>query len=74
MPIRVKCRSCSKEIRLKDSAAGKTLKCPDCGGKVRVPEPEPVEEEWDEYGDEYGDEYEDDEYEAPQPLFCFKCI
>lgn len=63
MPIRVKCRSCSKEIRLKDSAAGKTIKCPDCGGKVRVPEPEPVEEEWDDYGDEYAD----DEYEAPQP-------
>ena len=62
MPIRVRCRSCSREIRLKDSAAGKTLKCPDCGGKIRVPEPESVEEEWDDYDDEY----EDDEYREPQ--------
>jgi hypothetical protein len=63
MPIRVKCRSCSKELRLKDGAAGKTIKCPDCDDPIRVPKAKPAEEEWDEYEDEY----EDDEYDEPQP-------
>jgi WD40 repeat protein/phage FluMu protein Com len=63
MPIRVKCRSCSKVLAVKDTAAGKTLKCPECGEPVRVPRPKPPEEE--EY-EEY-DEYDDAEYEAPQP-------
>ena len=64
MPIRVKCRSCSKVLGVKDSAAGKTLKCPQCGEPVRVPRPEPPEEEYEEY--DY-DEYDDAEYEEPQP-------
>lgn len=63
MPIRVKCRSCSKELRLKDNAAGKTIKCPDCEDPIRVPKAKPAEDEWDEYEDDY----EDDEYDEPQP-------
>ena len=67
MPIRVKCRSCSKVLTAKDSAAGKSLKCPACGEPIRVPRPKPPEEEYEEY-DEYDDgEYDDAEYEAPQP-------
>ncbi len=62
MPIRVKCRSCSKALAVKDSAAGKTLKCPECGEPIRVPRPKPAVEEYEEY-----DEYDDGEYEAPQP-------
>lgn len=64
MPIRVKCRSCSKVLTAKDSAAGKSLKCPACGEPIRVPRPKPPEEEYDEYDDA---EYDDAEYEAPQP-------
>jgi len=67
MPIRVKCRSWSKVLAVKDTAAGKTLKCPECGEPIRVPRPKPPEEEYEEY-DEYDDgEYDDEEYEAPQP-------
>ncbi|MDA1250731.1 MAG: WD40 repeat domain-containing protein [Planctomycetota bacterium] len=59
MPIRVKCRSCSKELRLKDSAAGKSIKCPECEAPIRVPQAKPADDEWDEY--------EEEEYDEPQP-------
>ena len=52
MPIRVKCRSCSNELRLKDTAAGKTIKCRKCDYPIRVPQ---ADSEWDSYGEE---EYE----------------
>ena len=60
MPIRVRCRSCTKELRLKDSAAGKTIKCPDCDDPVRVPRAKSVGEEWD-------DDYDKEEYDEPRP-------
>lgn len=37
MTIRVKCKSCGKIIKAKDSSAGKKGKCPDCGGPVKIP-------------------------------------
>ena len=40
MPISVICSSCGKRLKAKDDHAGKSLPCPNCGQKVRVPEPD----------------------------------
>ncbi len=45
---------------MRDSAAGKRVRCPECSKPVRIPEP--VIEEFDDYGD---DAYEDDPYDQP---------
>ncbi|QDT41694.1 hypothetical protein Pan241w_17570 [Gimesia alba] len=37
MSIRVTCSFCGKQIKAKDSAAGKKAKCPDCGGVIKIP-------------------------------------
>ncbi len=55
MAITVKC-DCGKTLKLKDNAAGKRLRCPDCGGSVEVPEQ-------DEYGEAY-EEVIEEEYES----------
>lgn len=68
MAIEVRCPSCSKLLRVKDSAAGKTGKCPSCGNKVKVPEPTYEAEEYDDSydfddggaSDSYGGGYDDD--------------
>ncbi len=40
MAIQVRC-SCGKELRAEDDEAGNSIRCPSCGGKVKVPdEPE----------------------------------
>lgn len=57
MPIVIQCR-CGKKTRVRDSVAGKRIKCPGCGQPVLVPQPE-VEE----YADVYEDEL--DPYTAP---------
>jgi phage FluMu protein Com len=41
MPIEVTCRGCGKVLRVKESLAGKSGKCPQCGKVIHVPEPEP---------------------------------
>ncbi len=38
--ILARCPDCAKGLKLKPSAAGKTVKCPACGAGVRVPEGE----------------------------------
>jgi len=38
--IRFQC-TCGKPLKVEDSVAGCTAKCPHCGNQVRVPEPEP---------------------------------
>ncbi len=38
MPIRAKCDSCGKAYSLKDSLAGKRIRCPACRGVVHVPQ------------------------------------
>ena len=40
MSIKISCESCFKELKVRDDAAGKRVKCPDCGGVIRVPVPE----------------------------------
>ena len=73
MAIQVKCK-CGATRRVKDEAAGRTIKCRECGKPTKVPKPQPVEDEYEyeeDYGDEWGSEdagdewgsdYGDDEY------------
>ena len=42
MSIRVSCDSCGKQLKVRDEAAGKRVKCPDCGSVVQIPEPDDV--------------------------------
>ena len=44
MPISLECK-CGRSFRARDEAAGKRVKCPDCGAPVLVPAPEDDEEE-----------------------------
>ncbi|MEZ6032514.1 MAG: RDD family protein [Planctomycetaceae bacterium] len=39
MPIKVRCKSCETVLNLADQAAGKVVKCKQCGERVRVPAP-----------------------------------
>ncbi len=36
MPIKVSCGGCEKSLNVPDAAAGKTVKCPACGEKIKV--------------------------------------
>ena len=42
MSIRATCDSCGKQIKVRDDAAGRRIKCPECGGAVQIPEPDGV--------------------------------
>lgn len=68
MSIEVSCQSCGKVLRAKDSAAGKTAKCPDCGNAIQIPEAvyDAEEEDWgsESYDDEYDDAYGYDDYDV----------
>jgi len=37
MPIKVRCEGCQTVLNVSDQAAGKAVKCKQCGGRVRVP-------------------------------------
>ncbi len=37
MVIRFECNHCNKKLGIADTEAGKWIKCPGCGGKVRIP-------------------------------------
>jgi predicted RNA-binding Zn-ribbon protein involved in translation (DUF1610 family) len=39
MPISFQCPQCGKKLKAPDEAAGKSSKCPGCGGAVTCPEP-----------------------------------
>ena len=41
MTIPVRCGKCERSLRAPDKAAGKTLKCPDCGTDVEIPATKP---------------------------------
>jgi uncharacterized RDD family membrane protein YckC/DNA-directed RNA polymerase subunit M/transcription elongation factor TFIIS len=48
MPIKVRCPGCEAVLNVSDQAAGKAIKCKQCGGRVKVPVPKakaPVESE-----------------------------
>ena len=44
MPIEVTCRKCGRILRVKESMAGKSGKCPKCGNLIRVPQPVGIDE------------------------------
>lgn len=37
MPIKVRCRGCEKVLTIPDAARGKTVQCPECGEKMKIP-------------------------------------
>lgn len=37
MPVKVRCPTCQKVLNAPDKARGKSLKCPSCEGRIRVP-------------------------------------
>ena len=61
MPIKVRCKACETVVTVSDQAAGKVVKCKQCGERIRVPLPKgdrpapkarpPQEEEEDVFGD-----------------------
>ncbi len=76
MPIKAKCRKCSKIYTVKDALAGKKFRCKQCEAPVTVPQPavliedEPEEDDWgsDNFGsadDDFGDFSEDDYDDVP---------
>src|SRR5262249_32196429 len=46
--IHFRCRSCRAELEIVNRKAGKTVYCPECGQKTRVPE---IEQQADDYGE-----------------------
>ncbi len=69
MPISVDCSNCGKTLRAKDSAAGKTAKCPSCGELITIPQVDEVYEVYDAEdagGDEAGTQLAGgDSYDSP---------
>lgn len=70
MPIKAKCRKCSKVYNVKDDLAGKKFRCKECSSPVTVPTPKvevPAEPEEDlfasddfgSFDDDYDDEFDD---------------
>lgn len=46
MPIPFECTGCGKKLKVKDDAAGKRIKCPDCQAVLTVPKPEVDEDDF----------------------------
>lgn len=36
MPVTVECESCQQRFKANDKLAGRTVKCPRCGGAIQV--------------------------------------
>jgi predicted Zn finger-like uncharacterized protein len=45
MPIRAVCPECQKAYQVAETAAGKNVRCKNCGSTIKIPEPEPVEDD-----------------------------
>ena len=41
MPIKLACK-CGQRLAVKDSLAGKVVKCPKCSKVLRIPQPQPI--------------------------------
>ena len=75
MAIKIKCKKCESRFSVKDAAAGRRVKCRECGVPIKVPVPKTDEEEllnFDAaaYGDDPSgdDPYGDDPSDGMQPL------
>ena len=66
MPIKVKCR-CGRVLKVRDSMAGKRVRCPDCESPVNIPKPKPKPQPVYDDFDEFGEAEDDDPYAAPPP-------
>jgi uncharacterized RDD family membrane protein YckC len=44
MPIKVRCKECSTVLTVSDKAAGRAIKCKECGAPVRVPSGKPAKQ------------------------------
>ncbi|MEZ6058579.1 MAG: hypothetical protein R3C01_17910 [Planctomycetaceae bacterium] len=50
MAIKVDCQHCGKTLTAKDSAAGRTAKCPNCGEPVVLPKADEIYDAEDDFG------------------------
>lgn len=50
MAISLECTGCGKKLKVKDEAAGKRIKCPECQAVLSVPKPEAADNEDDFLG------------------------
>jgi len=48
VPIEVRCDGCGTRLRAPDTAAGKTKKCPKCGGALPIPDPSSTDDDADD--------------------------
>lgn len=51
LPIPCQCSSCGKKLKARDSAAGKKVKCPDCGASIAIPARKAKRQETDDDGE-----------------------
>lgn len=63
MPISVSCDECFTDFKINEKYAGKKIKCKNCGGIMRVPDPASLPSP-----DEYEDNSDEDEAPAPPPI------
>lgn len=67
MPIKVTCASCNKSFKAPDNAAGKKTKCPQCGGIIEIPTPEPFADLMEaEVAPTWG--FDDEDFEVAPPV------
>ena len=52
MSVEFECSECSREYRVKDELAGRSVTCKDCGTKIAVPSVEADDDEWGDYDEE----------------------
>ena len=54
MTIEFECPDCSREYRVKDELAGRSVTCKGCGEKIHIPESDAEDDEYGEEWDDYG--------------------
>ena len=68
MAIKIKCRKCEAKFSVKDAAAGRRVKCRECGAPIKVPVPKTEEEELLDFDTAaYGDDPSGDEPPGNEP-------
>ncbi|TWU04164.1 hypothetical protein CA54_60460 [Symmachiella macrocystis] len=55
--IEFECPTCGKALKVRESSAGKTGKCPDCNGKIQVPDAVYDAEEVESYSTQGDDDF-----------------
>ena len=55
MTIEFECPDCSREYRVKDELAGRSVTCKGCGEKIHIPESDAEDDEYSEEWDDYGE-------------------